>query len=778
MPAQAPFQFNAKRKIAVDNASDYGGNLVESSGIDLRKSNDVDAFEGDYATGSKLFPHTTPANDSLLEMATAFAYSNCNWTGLSPTPETFSWFVACLTHVFSTTSLNSHFAHDTATGAPTVAQSGDMVVFGNSWPHYAPVNGTGTLSTVGTSNQIVVTAGSMVGALRDAIITVSPAPSIVGIGRLYTGSLSSGPTNIVQIAGGTTSQLAVGAVINGSNVANPTNPINITVSKIIDANTFEISGPAIDIVYGVAQWTYHYSGATFNLSSDGTATGATSYAQLDLSAGGFTWTYQNPGSLVDRLLVGTADDIWMKTAGGWTPNWWTANAGSGGLSQQKFHAPPKFVPMPSLARLYIIDANYIHYLQQDYGFVVPFTYVNSFTASMVCDWCVNDDTNIYIGVHDTHTGVAGVWVYQNLGILSPTNQFNGDLRFFNMTADGRGSGTGFVWKNVLYIVHPDGSLKAFNGSGFDTVAHTPGYKKNVPFDVYRHGVSVDGKTFWFLTKGRLNAYGAGLWKCDTDTWNFYLQSQPITRSGISGELPQFGEQVLSDAGALYFDGTDFLAGIVAKDGPSYGTTDYPEISCSTNRFSALYKAGGWFATSKLVFGTIKEASAKLWTKYLAFSGEAIKLRFRSKVYAQGTPGGRTEDLVTWQTYVPPVGPAVSGIKFTTTANISEVEVGDEVTLTHGTNAGLTSFVASLALASGTYTVILEDAIGLQPAKQSYVTWRKWKKIKTLNKTGLQSDDTTVPFGSNPSEWLQVKALMEGDTVSVKDIRLNVQPNID
>lgn len=765
-----PIHYNAQRKISVDGRSDYGGNVVETSGIDLSKGNPVDAFNGDIAVGSKLFIHTTEGDDANLSTASQFAYSDCDSIGTLGNPQVFKWFAAVENRVLRTADLASHFALDNGIGNPTDTLSGDMTVFGKSLAFEGATGGTGTLSTAGTEPSTVINCTSDMSVVkRDAKVTVSPAPPIAGTGRLYT-DVNGGSTTI-HIADGDFSKFLVGTIIVGHSAnSNPTTDFTGTITAKIDSTTVVIS-VSVDLPYGVTNWTYQSAGLNnfFYAHSDGSATGITSYDGIDLHLGGYTFTYENPSDFVDQLLVGTSKDIWMKTKGAWTANWWTIT-----LSQLPFKAPPKFVHLPSLGRLYIIDDIDIHYIQQEFNYVVPFVFRNQIAQGDECKWVVNDDFNIYIGVENPTTGVAGVWLYQP---LAGTEKDKGDIKFYDMNASHKGCGTGWVWKNVLYILHPDGSIKAFNGNGFDTVAFTPGYKKNVPFVIFRHGVATDGKTFWFLTAGSPNAYDAGLWKCDTDSWNFYLHSQPVTRPAIAGELPQFGEKTLASAGGLFFDGTDFLAGIKAKDGLTQGTTNYHEILCSSNRFSVPYGKGGWFLTPKVVFDAIKVALAKLWTKYVLYAGESIDIRYRSAAYAKGTPGGRDEDFVTWGTYVPPVGPAQYGILFTTTVDISEVAIGDEVTISRGANAGLSAFVVTKQLNVTTYTVLLDKAVGLTTSINSYVTWRKFNKVKTLDKTTLQSEDTNVPFGSNPSEWVQFKYQMNGDTSSVKDLRLTVQDQV-
>lgn len=769
----SPVHFNPSRKVTVDNQNDYGGNCSDTSGIDLNNSDSVDSKVGDWSVGGKLWPHTTADDDELLTLAEVFAYSNCDWTGLSPSPEVFAWFAAAESRVFSTTDLDDHFAADVTTDAPDADIAGEMVVFSKSRGFYGSVGGSGNLSTGGLSTTINST-DSMVGVLRDAKITISPGFPILGAGRLYTDQ--NGGSDILHLSDATfPSGLDVGSVITGSNPANPTSNFTVTVTQIFGPTSLQVS-TSIDIVYGVDGWTYlsTASSTIVTANTDGMTTGVTIYEPaIDLSTGTFTWSYENPGSLVDMLVVGTDTDLWMKTRGAWTPNWWTAPGTSGGLSGIPFLAPPKLVVLPSFNRLYIIDGSNIHYLQGIEHYVIRYSFQAAFNRGDECQWVVADDRNIYIGIKNKTSGKAGVWVYQP---FAASLNHTGDIRFFDMNADYQGCGSGWVWKNTLFVLHPDGSIKQFNGTGFVPVAFTPGFKKNTPFTVYRHGVSVNGKSFFFLTAGVPNVYEAGMWKCDVDTWNFYHVNQAITRSGISGELPQLGELQLSRSGGLWFDGDCFLAGVVAKDGPAEDSTDFPEILSSENRFDSVAQEGGWFSSSKIVFASVKKAIGKLWTKYYFPDGGSVDLRFRSDVYPLGTPGGRDEDSVTWETYVPPSGPSVDGLQFTTTADLTEVRVGDEVTIVHGANAGLTAFVQTLSVDTGMWTVRLDSAIGLNVSSVSFVTWRKWRKMKTLDKNELQSDDSPVPFGQNPCEWVQFKFLLKEAPTLVRDGRFTTNDN--
>lgn len=768
---QKPIYFNPNRKVTVDNESDYLGTISEGFGIDLKRSNDVDCEVGDIAVGQKLYPQTDDTDVASLGLVKQAVISDCDSIGTIGNPTLIRTFAVGDVLVKSAEPDTTKFTKDTTTDYPT-APTGEMAVLGKMPAYENAISGSGTLTTSGLS-QFISSTDTMVAVKFGSKINITASVDVAGGGSLYT--KKNGGDVWLFNENFDLRVLKTGTVIKGNNPANPSNPINVTVVAVWDWRTIKVSA-SVDIPYGISNWTYNngvLATTTLTAAGDGNATGIQVNESIDLTAGVSSWTYQLQGALVDNLLVATATDIWMKTQGAWTKNYWTSY-----LSQRPFRAAPLFCPMESLGRLYIIDKNYVSYLDRRFNYAVPHQDVNLFLDGYIADWVVGDDYNLYIGTHNPSTGSAGVWVYQPLAALPVTGistQYEGDMRFYDMNAPYGGSGVGWLWKNVLYVLHPDGTIKGFNGSGFDTVARTPAHKKNVPFNVARHGVVADGDTFWFLTAGKQNAYAAGVWRCDTDTWNFYHWASCVTRKHVAGETGQLGESYLSAASLLYWDGTDWLAGVTAKDGYG-GSTEMSEILCSINTQSVPKTLGAWFATARVVFGETQASLFRLWTKYATYGTDKIRMKFRSRSYAKGTPSGRDEDSVTWTTYVPPSGPPVYGIEFTTTADISEVKVGDEVTITRGANAGLNAHVAAISLGGGTYTVLLDEAIGLSTSATSYVTFRTWQKMSDFTNVQAQSQDTTIPYGNNPCEWVQFKAEIHGEDSLIKELRLEKQLN--
>lgn len=758
--------FNSNRQVKVDNASDYGGNLAETFGVDLRKANPVDALSGDFAVGAKQYAHTSDANVAGVGLVQQFAFSDCDSLGTFPNPTVTNYFAGSNTGVLYTPALSTRFAKDVSSNNPSSASpNGELTVFGKSYGFYSPVSVTGTVTTPGTglSNQLL---GDFTGALRDAVITITGAGAAKkGVGRLYTSE--NGGSILITIADGSTAQLDVGTVIQGTNPANPTAAFSVTVATIVSPTQFTITPPSIDIPYGVLAWTVTLASTTQTTNAEGVGTsgGIQLYATgaVDLSSGGpYTASYKNIGSLVDQLIAGTATDLWKKTQGVWTPNWWTAAntdaTGNSGLGQAPFTSPPLLAFLPSLGRLYIVDGIHIHYIQSQFGYQTVHAFRNQMSAGMVPTWVVNDDFNVYIGAMDSTTGQSGVWVYQPLVTVND----NGDIRFYDMDAEQQGPGTGFIYENGLYIVHPDGSIKPFTGNGFKTVAYTPGFKKNVPFPVARHGIITQGSDFFLLTKGDI-AFPSGIYKFDLDSGNFYHYAAMCTRPTVAGQPAMAGEMVLEQAGGLYLDRAGgIFSGVEAFDIPS-GGTEFDLILNSVNYFSVPAAQTARIFSAKMVFADVRKALTKLWVKYQMYSGESIAVAYRTQML-QGGPATLT--TVTW----------TGTTSFTTAAaGLPAIEVGDQVTIMRGSGSGLVAYILAIT-GTTTKTVTLDTAIG-RASGTGYVFFKKFRKAKDITLTTLQRDDMTLPFVANPAEWVQLELSMTGVTASIKDFRLTDNENI-
>jgi len=115
--------------------------------------------------------------------------------------------------------------------------------------------------------------------------------------------------------------------------------------------------------------------------------------------------------------------------------------------------------------------------------------------------------------------------------------------------------------------------------------------------------------------------------------------------------------------------------------------------------------------------------------------------------------------------------------FTTTADLSLVEVGHEVEFYSGAGAGSTAHISSITENAGTYTVNLDEAIrGAESGKKSTCVIDAFYKQATITKdTEEQENMHEVPIGII-SKWLQVKLELRGRNVTVEELEIVSNPH--
>lgn len=124
MPA---LPLNQSKKWVVNNADDYGGNIVSSFGINLRNNpakHPQTATRGGVMASGFLSPNTTQVNVTGMVGMDGAIFSNADHSAQG------NYFAIDTVGVYKTGSLSNHFALDTFTNTPV--PNGDIVVFGRS----------------------------------------------------------------------------------------------------------------------------------------------------------------------------------------------------------------------------------------------------------------------------------------------------------------------------------------------------------------------------------------------------------------------------------------------------------------------------------------------------------------------------------------------------------------------------------------------------------------------------------------------------------------------
>lgn len=145
-----------------------------------------------------------------------------------------------------------------------------------------------------------------------------------------------------------------------------------------------------------------------------------------------------------------------------------------------------------------------------------------------------------------------------------------------------------------------------------------------------------------------------------------------------------------------------------------------------------------------------------------------KIKDAYKQIAIGEAGDETPDnYVTW----------VNSTTFTISNSVKDlslVEVGDEVEFFSGAGAGSTAHISSITLASGTWTVVLDEAIrGGESGNKSTCMFDTFKKLGVITKSNDSNleNQTNLPLAKS-AKWIQIKIELRGNQVTVEDLIIN------
>ena len=192
-----------------------------------------------------------------------------------------------------------------------------------------------------------------------------------------------------------------------------------------------------------------------------------------------------------------------------------------------------------------------------------------------------------------------------------------------------------------------------------------------------------------------------------------------------------------------------------------GTSTY-EL-CATNE---VIPNRGYFVTPKLFGNNETESFSSISIKYKELGDEdSIVVKYKTHS-VKGLPSAITPlaQSVTW----------TSNTVFTSTAELDNVQVGDEVEIVGGAGSGVLSHIADISLSGQTFTVTLEEANEFVSASDvSQVFIDNWTKLETIS-SGNFFDSKNVTIGDY-SGWIQFKIELRGVGVTIEELLVNNKP---
>ena len=126
--------------------------------------------------------------------------------------------------------------------------------------------------------------------------------------------------------------------------------------------------------------------------------------------------------------------------------------------------------------------------------------------------------------------------------------------------------------------------------------------------------------------------------------------------------------------------------------------------------------------------------------------------------------------------------------FTTTADLSDAKVGDEVSFHSGSGSGYIAHITSISESSGTHTVNLNEVVeNVTGGDTCSFVIENWNLIGTITTTDNDYDtndngDRYMGIGGSktfqihkPAKQIELKLELRGEDVAIEDILVNNKP---
>jgi hypothetical protein len=320
--------------------------------------------------------------------------------------------------------------------------------------------------------------------------------------------------------------------------------------------------------------------------------------------------------------------------------------------------------------------------------------------------------------------------------------------------------------NIPWILDADGRLLFWNGSAFVQPQDKP--RLPIPFSQYLLGPSVATTTQRFIhprgmvignngniqilinnqnnvTSQPIENLPSGVWEYIPGTGLVHTRSISLWDVQSSSTRTDFAQNRIAEVGALFpsksangsANNGDMLAGV--KYYTDATTTASGVFTFDSNDTKSKV---GYFITTWLESSEIQDKWSKVFVKHKRFLDSSDKISVKYRTYESTA----IEGTITW----------TSTTTFTSTVDLSTVEVGDEVEIMRGKGGGQCEHITAISNNAGTYTVTLENAVTGASSGTATARFQKWIKAGDLSTQGL--DYGECPIGKNAPR-IQLKVVM-------------------
>ena len=464
----------------------------------------------------------------------------------------------------------------------------------------------------------------------------------------------------------------------------------------------------------------------------------------------------------NKMVVSTATDLALLTAGVWDSSYWTTTLGKSALSLNEH-------PLGVYNRLLLIgDANLLHSV--DRNGLATASRVTLPPEYEIIKIMPSID-KIWLLTKHIYGGDAQVFSWDGFS----------DTYNFQYPIKASACLSGVLLDNIPYIVTNIGQILRYNGGGFVEAASFPVFNKNIYDDITTRVGSTWGDYIGFSSgAGPVNANGmeiiddkvhilingkitgdnnnlfenmlSGIWCLDEDMGLYHRFS--LSQYKASGTIIDYGMGVILHAGPLVSTDRNnglFLAG--ASFYPSNSSTETSAIFINDTDDTLTKR--GYIITSRIQPSVIQSMFNLIWVQFSKMKSATDKILIKKRQNIDHNLGFRADITFTNTT------------TFTSTnANFANATSGDEIELVRGYGAGTTAHISTIAVNAGTYTIVLDEAIpNIVNGNTARCYVREWVKIDAYTDSSSSGDlFKKYPIGGvNP--WVDLKIELRGSEES-------------
>lgn len=255
----------------------------------------------------------------------------------------------------------------------------------------------------------------------------------------------------------------------------------------------------------------------------------------------------------------------------------------------------------------------------------------------------------------------------------------------------------------------------------------------------------------------------------------------LTSSGtfdylIFYDLKDFGQSIAMDTGAIQTLGS----GVYGLFGHMIWGMELNDINVNTSIATMGItipdvENRGYFITPRIEAEGIKDIYQKLYLKFKPLTQDIDKIVVKYRVSKRAdTPISVPQRRLSGSNYGR--GTWSDDNTFTTVADLSTIQIGDEVEITGGTGSGQTAHVSSLSLDAGTWTVNLDESLKYITSTDHFQfcidNWMKLKSVDLTNTDGI----VEIPLAKT-AKWIQFKIELRGVGVTIEELQLISTPHL-